>query len=396
MAWAPGDVPSYAISGSYTLQAVAPTASPNSGYYQAPVSVTLKDATPGVTIYYTTDGSVPTTASNVYTAPIVLTSTYTPIRALAAGGGFDASGSIYLTYNVTFPVAAAPTFYPYAFWGPFTTPQSVTLTDTTSGVTMYYTTNGTTPTTASTKYTGAITVATTTTIEAIAASAAYLPSPVTSATYTIVAPTPSFSPPAFWGPFTVPTPVTMSDTASGVSIYYTTNGTTPTTASTLYTGPVTVSSTETLEAIAADGGYGAGAVASGVYTIVAPTPTFSPNPIGTFSPPVHVTLSDTASGVTIYYTTNGTTPTTASTKYTGPFTVSTTTKVEAMAAGGNYGAGAVGSGTYTIVGSQIMPARVEVPKFEAPRFVDVPEVIDVPESTEVPKSTEAPKSIDVR
>jgi hypothetical protein len=371
MAWIPGDVPSYVTSGSYTLQAVTPTISPSSGYYQAPVYVTLKDATPGVTIYYTTDGSTPTTASNVYTGPITLSSTFTEIRAFAAGGGFDASGSITATYNVTFPVAAAPTFTPPTFWGPFTTPQSVTLTDTTSGVTIYYTANGTTPTTASTVYTGAITVATTTTIKAIAASAAYLPSSVTSGTYTIIAPTPSFSPPAFWGPFTVPTPVTMTDTASGVSIYYTTNGTTPTTASTLYTGPVTVSSTETLEAIAAGGGYGAGGVESGVYTIVAPSPTFSPKPLGTFSAPVQVSLSDTASGVTIYYTTNGTTPTTASTKYTVPFTVSSTTTVEAMAAGGNYGAGAVASGTYTIVSKQITPIKVEVPKIEGPKLIEI-------------------------
>ena len=44
--------------------------------------------------------------------------------------------------------------------------------------------------------------------------------------------------------------MTITDATQGVSIYYTTNGSVPTTASTLYTGPIAVSSTTTLNAIA--------------------------------------------------------------------------------------------------------------------------------------------------
>jgi hypothetical protein len=59
-------------------------------------------------------------------------------------------------------------------------------------------------------------------------------------------------------------------------------------------------------------------------------------------------LADASPGVTIYYTTNGTIPTTASTKYTGPFTVSSTATVFALAVGNGYGTSTVGGGVYTI------------------------------------------------
>ena len=144
--------------------------------------------------------------------------------------------------------------------------------------------------------------------------------------------------------------MTISDATSGATIYYTTNGTTPTTSSTRYTGPITVSSTETLEAIAVATGDTNSAVASAAYTINLPavaTPTFSPA-AGTYTSAQTVTISDATSGATIYYTTNGTTPTTSSTQYTGPITVSSTETLEAIAAATGYTNSAVASAAYTI------------------------------------------------
>lgn len=67
---------------------------PDRGYYQAAINVTITTATPGATIYYTTDGSAPVDSSGapgvtatVYTAPIPVSQT-TAVRASASKAGF--------------------------------------------------------------------------------------------------------------------------------------------------------------------------------------------------------------------------------------------------------------------------------------------------------------------
>ena len=135
----------------------------------------------------------------------------------------------------------------------------------------------------------------------------------------------------------------------GATIYYTTNGTTPTTSSSVYSGPITVSSTETIRAIAVASGYSNSSVASATYTINATpaTPTFSVAP-GTYASAQTVSISDATPGATIYYTKNGTTPTTSSTEYTGAITVSSTETLEAVATVGDPTMSAVASATYVI------------------------------------------------
>ncbi|MGA2350887.1 MAG: chitobiase/beta-hexosaminidase C-terminal domain-containing protein, partial [Terracidiphilus sp.] len=109
---------------------------------------------------------------------------------------FSATALDYTSTGLT--TAAAPTFSPAA--GTYTTSQSVTMSDTTPGATIYYTTNGTTPTTSSTKYSSAVTVSASETLEAIAVATGYTNSPAATAAYTIsaatVLPAPTFSPAA--------------------------------------------------------------------------------------------------------------------------------------------------------------------------------------------------------
>jgi glucosylceramidase len=261
-----------------------------------------------------------------------------------AGCGSGGSGSISTPPPQT---AATPTFSPAS--GTFTSTQSVAISDATSGAAIYYTTDGSTPTASSTAYTNAISVASTKTIKAIAVAAGYTNSTVASATYTINLPaaaTPTFSPAA--GTYSSAQSVTISDTTTGAAIYYTTDGSTPTASSTLYSSAITVSATTTINAIAVASGYSNSAVGSATYTFpVAATPTFSPAP-GTYYPSTTVTLSDATAGATIFYTLDGSTPTSSSSQYSAPINVSATTTIKAIATAPANLQSSVASGTYTI------------------------------------------------
>jgi hypothetical protein len=143
-------------------------------------------------------------------------------------------------------------------------------------VAIFYTTNGATPTASSTPYSGAIPVSASETIQAIAIASGYPDSSVASAAYIVNLPaaaTPSFTPAA--GTYTSVQSVTLSDTTPGASIYYTTDGTAPTINSSWYRGAISVSATETIQAIAVATGYISSSVSSAAYTINLPPPTIA-------------------------------------------------------------------------------------------------------------------------
>jgi hypothetical protein len=169
--------------------AAMPSFSLAAGTYASAQTLTISDQTPGAVIYYATDGTMPSASSSVYNGQITVSSSET-VAAIAVANGYAVSAVATATYTLNLPSAAAPTFSVAA--GTYTSPQTVSISDTTPNTTIYYTTDGTTPTTSSTVYSGAITVSSTETLEVIATASGYSNSAVASATYTINLP-PSFT-----------------------------------------------------------------------------------------------------------------------------------------------------------------------------------------------------------
>jgi hypothetical protein len=335
----------YIISVGHAATAIF---SPAGGTYTSAQTVTIGTTTPSSTIYYTTNGATPTTSSTVYSGPINVSATEM-LKAIAVASGSSNSAVATAAYIITVGQAATPSFNPAP--GTYTSAQIVTISSTTPSSTIYYTTNGTAPTTSSAVYAGPITVSATKTIEAIAVATNYSNSAVATAAFTInlaAAATPTFNPVA--GTYTSVQTVTISTTTPSAIIYYTTNGATPTTSSALYSGPISVSATETLKAIAVATGYSNSAAATAVYTISvgqATTAIFSPAG-GTYTSAQRVTISSATPSSTIYYTTNGTTPTTSSAVYAGPITVSATETIEAITVASGYSNSGVATAAYTI------------------------------------------------
>lgn len=116
----------------------------------------------------------------------------------------------------------------------------------------------------------------------------------------------------------------------GGKIYYTTDGTTPSASNgTEYTGTITLDATTTIKAIAILN-YIQSEVVEKTYTKTPTAPVITPNG-GTIYEATQVTIT-AEEGATIYYTTDGSTPTPENgTQYTAPFTVSATTTVKARA-----------------------------------------------------------------
>lgn len=115
-----------------------------------------------------------------------LTSIYTPdYQSSTVYLSISATGSV--TVGAP-PAAAAPVFSPGA--GAYAAAQSITITDTTPAAAIFYTTDGTTPTTSSVVYSQPIAVSSSATIEAMAVASGYASSPVATAAYTITLPNP--------------------------------------------------------------------------------------------------------------------------------------------------------------------------------------------------------------
>jgi Chitobiase/beta-hexosaminidase C-terminal domain len=89
--------------GGEIPKVATPTFSPDSGTYSSIQTVTISTLTPGASIYYTTDGSVPSSASTLYTTPVSI-SVDTTIKAIAEKTGYINSDIGTANYIISLPM----------------------------------------------------------------------------------------------------------------------------------------------------------------------------------------------------------------------------------------------------------------------------------------------------
>jgi hypothetical protein len=239
-----------------------------SGWHNQPVSVSLSATDTGTAvsaIRYTTDGSIPTTSSPLYTSPFSVSSTTTvTYRAWDMAGNVEASKSELIQVDATPPVSSIACNDAVCSSSTYTAPVSVSLSATDSGgsgtAEIHYETNGSEPTILSPRYFVPFTVSATTTVKYRAwDSAGNVEATKSQLIQVETAPTDTTPPTSSIacnsatcssGWYAAPVSVSLSATDPGgavADIRYTTNGSDPTTSSTLYAGPFTVSTTTTVK-----------------------------------------------------------------------------------------------------------------------------------------------------
>jgi len=321
-AWNDAQPVSDVAVATYALQAAPPTLAPAGGTFSAAVDVVLS-AAPGTGIHYTTDGSDPTAVSTLYTGPLRLTTTST-VKAIAARAGWDSSTPVAETYRFFYGTLDAPVFAPAP--GTYQGQVSVTIGAQT-GAGIRYTTDGSVPTVDSRIYSGPIVVSASETIRAQAFRRDYGDSAIVAGAFGIAARTPVILPST--GTYTSAQSIRITDASPLAQIHYTLDGSEPTAQAPLYAGPFTISDPTVVKARAFGGGLIDSAVATASLTFQTPAPTAAPSQ-GVYLPGQVISLvSD--SQAEIRYTLDGSDPTPSSTVYAGPFPLSASAVVKAVA-----------------------------------------------------------------
>ncbi|WP_455072785.1 chitobiase/beta-hexosaminidase C-terminal domain-containing protein [Paenibacillus caseinilyticus] len=323
------------VSGGTSPKTPVISVSPEPKTYSTAQTVTLTSTSAGDKIYYTTDGSTPTTSSTLYTSAIQVSSSMT-IKAFGVNADGQA-GSINSFAYVIEPKATGLTVHikkpstwnsavRIHYWN--LVPASVPTSGAWPGILMNSDGNG--------WYSYTIAGATSTSLifnDGSGKQSADLSRSAKEGWYyndnvwydvnpespKIPAITVSPEPKTYDSAQTV----TLSSTTNGDKIYYTTDGSTPTTSSTLYTSAIPVASSKTIKAFGVNSAGQAGSVSSFSYVIDpnadTQPPSITPNlPVGRSETAVTVSFTvkdNKAATTTAYYTMDGTEPTKSSPTY---------------------------------------------------------------------------------
>lgn len=311
-----------------------PSFSIPSGTYDNDVTLSISSES-GADVFYTLDGSEPTTSSSKYSSPLAI-SKKTIVKAIAAKGS-QLSPVVEETFIMKVGHVSAS-----VSGGIYDEAKSVELSTPTVGATIYYTMDGSTPKKSSYRYSQAIRLTDDTTLKAVALKDGYEASSALELKYTFNKPeAPTFS--IGSGTYGEGSGVSLlsSDVLPGVEIHYTTDGRDPVSYGTVYTSQIALERNMTIKAFVTRGGLSS-RIATSEYRVKVNVPKASVSS-GTYMTKQTVALSSDSPNARIYYTTNGSTPSTSSSLYSGPLTIESNTTLKAIAVK----EGLVGSETVT-------------------------------------------------
>ena len=255
----------YGYSGDLTLK-----------YKQNANSLNVKTTTSGITVYGEESEGAGITNNTVgektitFKGVTTLTENITIVFTATTGSNVRLDDIVLKGTQAALTKVATPVITPAS--GAVAYGTEVTITCATEDASIYYTMGATPadPTSSSALYEHANKPAITegTTIKAIAVKDGLTDSEVATVTYTIAEPcaTPTFSVAA--GEVEKGTTVEISTETEDATIYYTTDGTSPTTSSTTYSSAITINSAMTIKAIAVKEGNANSEVASAAYTVI--------------------------------------------------------------------------------------------------------------------------------
>jgi hypothetical protein len=178
------------LSSAVVEPVATPTIDPSGGVFDYPVDATIATATAGAEIRTTLDGNIPTALSALYTGPIQISqSGVLKAKAFKFGRSDSAVASASFTIQ-----AASPIISPAG--GSFVSSVQVSLSSSTSGATIRYTTDGSTPNSGSTVYGSPFTLTSSKPVKAYASKSGMTDSGVASADFTITQPAGTITIPA--------------------------------------------------------------------------------------------------------------------------------------------------------------------------------------------------------
>ena len=293
-----GTTPSNLVTitqGAAPTKVETPTFNPVGGTFNTAQSVVLNCTTPNAAIYYTTNGTIPSaTNGTLYESAIAVNGTQT-IKAIGIKDGLEDSDIASQEYILK---VLAPTVT--VSGGTYYENKSVELACETAGATIRYTLDDAVPTASSTEYSSAITIDHNCTLRAKAFKENWTSSEEVSAAYVIKMNAPSFE--VAGGTYDATQSVPLNVT-NGASIYYTTNGDTPSsTNGILYVSPITVESTTTIKAIAVKANCTDSEIAEATYTLKANSPSFDQT-AGTYTGTQTITITNNTTESSIKYKT---------------------------------------------------------------------------------------------